>query len=66
MTSYASAVKRTVVGEMTPDQKQADLLKDTVDPLKDYPSAGMTTMHGMPLDNTETWYDPLPPSYSPG
>lgn len=59
MTSIASAVKRTV-GEMTADQKQVDLQRDTVDPQKDYPSAGMTTMHGMPFDNTQTWYDPLP------
>ena len=59
MTSIASAVKRTV-GEMTADDKQADLLRDTIDPQNDYPSAGMTTMHGMPFDNTETWYDPFP------
>ena len=57
MTSIASAVKRTVA-EVTADQKQLDLLRDTVDPQKDYPSRGMTTMHGMPFANTETWYDP--------
>ena len=55
MTSIASAVKRTV-GEMTADQKQLDLQRDTVDPQKDYPSAGITTMHGMPFYNNETWY----------
>lgn len=65
MTSVASAIKRTFA-EMTADQKQADLQRDTVDPQKDYPSAGMTTMHGMPFYDTETWYGALPPSYSPG
>ena len=59
MSSFASTVKRTV-SEMTPDQKQLDLLRDTVDPQKDYPSKGMTTMHGMPFYNTETWYNPFP------
>ena len=63
MASFASAVKNTV-GEMTADQKQADLLRVTVDPQKDYPSGGMTTMHGMPFDNTETWYDPPPLLFS--
>lgn len=59
MTSLASAIRRTV-GEVAADQKQVDLQGVTVDPLKDYPSAGMTTMHGMPFDNTETWYGPPP------
>lgn len=59
MTSITSAVKRTF-DEMSVDQKQVDLQRATTDPLKDYPSAGMTTMHGMPLDNTQTWYHPLP------
>ena len=45
---------------MTANEKQVDLQRATVDPQKDYPSGGMTTMHGMPFDNTETWYD-LPP-----
>ena len=55
MTSITSAVKRTI-GEVTADQKQSDLMRDTVDPQKDYPSRGMTTMHGMPFYNTQTWY----------
>lgn len=59
MTSLTSAVTRTV-GEMTADQKQVDLMRDTVDPLKDYPSRGLTTMHGMPFENTQTWYATLP------
>ena len=58
MTSIATAVKRTV-DEMTADQKQLDLQRDTVDPQKDYPSSGMTTMHGMPFANTQTWFDTL-------
>ena len=36
-----------------------------MNPQEDHSSGGMTTMHGMPFDNTETWYAPLP-SYSPG
>ena len=57
MTSLASTIKRTA-GEMAVDQKRVDLQNATVDPQKDHPSGGMTTMHGMPLYNTETWYGP--------
>ena len=64
MTSLASAVKRTV-GEMALDQKQVDLQNATVDPQNDHPSAGMTTMHGMPIANTETWYCPPLPLFTP-
>ena len=59
MTSISSTVKRTVA-EMTANPAQSDLQRDTVDPLKDHPSRGMTTMHGMPFNNTQTWYETLP------
>ena len=58
MTSISSAVKRTVA-EMTADKDESPLRRDTVDPQKDYPSRGMTTMHGMPVANTQTWYGTL-------
>ena len=65
MTSLASTVGRTAHAVFHPDQKLLDLKRITVDPQKDRPSGGMTTMHGMSLSNTETWYVALP-SYSPG
>jgi len=64
MTSLASAIGCTA-GVVPPDQKLLDLMGVTVDPQKGHPSGGMTTMHGMHLANTETWYDPLP-SYPTG
>ena len=65
MTSLASAIGRTVPVMFLPDQKLLDLQRVTVDPQKGSPSSGMTTMHGMPLDNTETWCVTLS-SYSLG
>lgn len=62
MTSIASAAMRTV-GKVSTDPKQSDLMRDTLDPQKDYPSRGMTTMHGMPFSNTETWYETSPLSF---
>ena len=63
MTSLANTIKRTAA-EMVFDEKPVDLQTATVDPQVGHPSTGMTTVHGMPLYNTETWYAPPSPPFS--